>query len=172
MPTGYGRDRISLTFLSMSSGPHQVDDFSSCLSLPLRGSRFGGRRKLVFSSGFFAYMAMHCQYQCRALLGRMEKEDAGGWRRLNNICRLMLAREMGADVIICVDLSTGWKKKEEELKSPSAVVEQLIAGMMGQTKYRKNMWLKPIFALNLLSREGSRQPVSTGNRQSDNSEGS
>ena len=48
-----------------------------------------------------------------------------------------VAKEMGADVIICVDLSTGWKKKEE-LKSPSAVVEQLI-GMMGQTKYRKNM---------------------------------
>ena len=55
---------------------------------------------------------------------------------LNNL-PVDVAREMGADVIICVDLSTGWKKKEE-LKSPSAVVEQLI-GMMGQTKYRKNM---------------------------------
>ena len=43
---------------------------------------------------------------------------------------------MGAEVIICVDLSTGWKAREE-LKSVSTVVDQLI-GIMGQQKYRKN----------------------------------
>lgn len=41
---------------------------------------------------------------------------------LNNL-PVDVAKEMGADVIICVDLSTGWKKKEE-LKSASSVVEQ------------------------------------------------
>ena len=55
---------------------------------------------------------------------------------LNNL-PVDVAKEMGADVIICVDLSTGWKKKEE-LKSASSVVERLIS-MMGQNGCRKNM---------------------------------
>lgn len=54
---------------------------------------------------------------------------------LNNL-PVDVVREMGADIVICVDLSTGWKKKEE-LNSASAVVDQLI-GIMGQKKYRKN----------------------------------
>lgn len=139
LPTGYvkGQNIFNL-FSKLTVGYHQVDDFSNlpisyrCVAVDLVDGK-----EVVFSSGSLP-MAMRASMSIPGVFAPVEWKgkmlvDGGA---LNNL-PVDVAREMGADVIICVDLSTGWKKKEE-LKSPSAVVEQLIA-MMGQTKYRKNM---------------------------------
>ena len=139
LPAGYvkGQNIFNL-FSKLTVGYHQVDDFSN-LPIPFRcvAVDLVDGKEVVFSSGSLP-MAMRASMSIPGVFAPVEWKgkmlvDGGA---LNNL-PVDVAREMGADVIICVDLSTGWKKKEE-LKSPSAVVEQLI-GMMGQTKYRKNM---------------------------------
>ena len=138
LPTGYvkGQNIFNL-FSKLTVGYHQVDDFSN-LPIPFRcvAVDLVDGKEVVFSSGSLP-MAMRASMSIPGVFAPVEWKgkmlvDGGA---LNNL-PVDVAKEMGADVIICVDLSTGWKKKEE-LKSPSAVVEQLI-GMMGQTKYRKN----------------------------------
>ena len=139
LPAGYvkGQNIFNL-FSKLTVGYHQVDNFSN-LPIPFRcvAVDLVDGKEVVFSSGSLP-MAMRASMSIPGVFAPVEWKgkmlvDGGA---LNNL-PVDVAREMGADVIICVDLSTGWKKKEE-LKSPSAVVEQLI-GMMGQTKYRKNM---------------------------------
>ena len=139
LPTGYvkGQNIFNL-FSKLTVGYHQVDDFSN-LPIPYRcvAVDLVDGKEEVLSSGSLP-LAMRASMSIPGVFAPVEWKgkmlvDGGA---LNNL-PVDVAREMGADVIICVDLSTGWKKKEE-LKSPSAVVEQLI-GMMGQTKYRKNM---------------------------------
>ena len=139
LPTGYvkGQNILNL-FSKLTVGYHQVDDFSN-LPIPYRcvAVDLVEGKEVVFSSGSLP-LAMRASMSIPGVFAPVEWKgkmlvDGGA---LNNL-PVDVAKEMGADVIICVDLSTGWKKKEE-LKSPSAVVEQLI-GMMGQTKYRKNM---------------------------------
>ena len=138
LPTGYvkGQNIFNL-FSKLTVGYHQVDDFSN-LPIPYRcvAVDLVDGKEEVLSSGSLP-LAMRASMSIPGVFAPVEWKgkmlvDGGA---LNNL-PVDVAREMGADVIICVDLSTGWKKKEE-LKSPSAVVEQLI-GMMGQTKYRKN----------------------------------
>ena len=128
LPAGYvkGQNIFNL-FSKLTVGYHQVDDFSN-LPIPFRcvAVDLVDGKEVVFSSGSLP-MAMRASMSIPGVFAPVE------WNNLP----VDVAKEMGADVIICVDLSTGWKKKEE-LKSPSAVVEQLIS-MMGQTKYRKNM---------------------------------
>ena len=140
LPAGYvkGQNIFNL-FSKLTVGYHQVDNFSN-LPIPFRcvAVDLVDGKEVVFSSGSLP-MAMRASMSIPGVFALVEWKgkmlvDGGA---LNNL-PVDVAREMGADVIICVDLSTGWKKKKEELKSPSAVVEQLI-GMMGQTKYRKNM---------------------------------
>ena len=139
LPTGYvkGQNIFNL-FSKLTVGYHQVDDFSN-LPIPYRcvAVDLVDGKEEVLSSGSLP-LAMRASMSIPGVFAPVEWKgkmlvDGGA---LNNL-PVDVAREMGADVIICVDLSTGWKKKED-LKSPSAVVEQLI-GMMGQTKYRKNM---------------------------------
>ena len=138
LPTGYvkGQNIFNL-FSKLTVGYHQVDDFSN-LPIPYRcvAVDLVDGKEVVFSSGSLP-MAMRASMSIPGVFAPVEWNgmmlvDGGA---LNNL-PVDVAREMGADVIICVDLSTGWKKKEE-LKSASSVVDQLIA-MMGQTKYRKN----------------------------------
>ena len=138
LPTGYvkGQNIFNL-FSKLTVGYHQVDDFSN-LPIPYRcvAVDLVDGKEVVFSSGSLP-MAMRASMSIPGVFAPVEWKgkmlvDGGA---LNNL-PVDVAREMGADVIICVDLSTGWKKKEE-LKSASSVVDQLIA-MMGQTKYRKN----------------------------------
>ena len=138
LPTGYvkGQNIFNL-FSKLTVGYHQVDDFSN-LPIPFRcvAVDLVDGKEVVFSSGSLP-MAMRASMSIPGVFAPVEWKgkmlvDGGA---LNNL-PVDVAREMGADVIICVDLSTGWKKKEE-LKSASSVVDQLIA-MMGQTKYRKN----------------------------------
>ena len=138
LPTGYvkGQNIFNL-FSKLTVGYHQVDDFSN-LPIPYRcvAVDLVEGKEVVFSSGSLP-LAMRASMSIPGVFAPVEWNgmmlvDGGA---LNNL-PVDVAREMGADVIICVDLSTGWKKKEE-LKSASSVVDQLIA-MMGQTKYRKN----------------------------------
>ena len=138
LPTGYvkGQNIFNL-FSKLTVGYHQVDDFSN-LPIPFRcvAVDLVEGKEVVFSSGSLP-LAMRASMSIPGVFAPVEWNgmmlvDGGA---LNNL-PVDVAREMGADVIICVDLSTGWKKKEE-LKSASSVVDQLIA-MMGQTKYRKN----------------------------------
>ena len=139
LPTGYvkGQNIFNL-FSKLTVGYHQVDDFSN-LPIPFRcvAVDLVEGKEVVFSSGSLP-MAMRASMSIPGVFAPVEWKgkmlvDGGA---LNNL-PVDVAKEMGADVIICVDLSTGWKKKEE-LKSASSVVEQLIS-MMGQNKYRKNM---------------------------------
>lgn len=138
LPTGYvtGQNIINL-FSKLTVGYHHVDDFST-LPIPFRcvAVDLVEGREVTLSSGSLP-MAMRASMSIPGVFAPVEWHgmmlvDGGA---LNNL-PVDVVRDMGADIVICVDLSTGWKKKEE-LKSASAVVDQLI-GIMGQTKYRKN----------------------------------
>lgn len=138
LPTGYvtGQNIVNL-FSKLTVGYHQVDDFST-LPIPFRCVTVDlvEGQEVVLSSGSLP-MAMRASMSIPGVFAPVEWDgmmlvDGGA---LNNL-PVDVVREMGADIVICVDLSTGWKKKEE-LKSASAVFDQLV-GIMGQIKYRKN----------------------------------
>ena len=138
LPTGYlkGQNILNL-FSKLTVGYHHVDDFST-LPIPYRcvAVDLVDGKEVVLSSGSLP-MAMRATMSIPGVFAPVEWNgmmlvDGGA---LNNL-PVDVVRDMGADVVICVDLSTGWKKKED-LKSASSVVDQLI-GIMGQTKYRKN----------------------------------
>ena len=138
LPTGYlkGQNILNL-FSKLTVGYHHVDDFST-LPIPYRcvAVDLVDGKEVVLSSGSLP-MAMRATMSIPGVFAPVEWNgmmlvDGGA---LNNL-PVDVVRDMGADVVICVDLSTGWKKKED-LKSASSVVDQLI-GIMGQNKYRKN----------------------------------
>ena len=138
LPTGYvtGQNIVNL-FSKLTVGYHQVEDFSKlpipfcCVTVDLVAGR-----EVVLASGSLP-MAMRASMSIPGVFAPVEWDNMllvdGG--ALNNL-PVDVVRDMGAEVIICVDLSTGWKAREE-LKSVSTVVDQLI-GIMGQQKYRKN----------------------------------
>lgn len=138
LPTGYvtGQNIINL-FSKLTVGYHHVDDFST-LPIPFRcvAVDLVEGQEVILSSGSLP-MAMRASMSIPGVFAPVDWNgmtlvDGGA---LNNL-PVDVVREMGADIVVCVDLSTGWKKKEE-LNSASAVVDQLI-GIMGQKKYRKN----------------------------------
>lgn len=138
LPTGYvkGQNLVNL-FSKLTVGYHHVDDFSK-LPIPFRcvAVDLVEGKEVVLSSGSLP-MAMRASMSIPGAFAPVEWNgmmlvDGGA---LNNL-PVDVVKDMGADVVICIDLSTGWKKKED-LKSASSVVDQLI-GIMGQTKYRKN----------------------------------
>ena len=138
LPSGYvkGQNVVNL-FSKLTVGYHHVDDFST-LPIPFRCVAIDlvDGKEVVLSSGSLP-MAMRASMSIPGVFAPVEWNgmmlvDGGA---LNNL-PVDVVKEMGADIIICVDLSTGWKKKED-LKSASAVVDQLI-GIMGLSKYRKN----------------------------------
>lgn len=138
LPTGYvrGQNLVNL-FSKLTVGYHHVDDFST-LPIPYRcvAVDLVEGKEVVLSSGSLP-LAMRATMSIPGVFAPVEWNgmmlvDGGA---LNNL-PVDVARNMGADVVICIDLSTGWKKKDD-LKSASSVVDQLI-GIMGQTKYRKN----------------------------------
>ena len=138
LPTGYvrGQNIVNL-FSKLTVGYHHVDDFST-LPIPFRcvAVDLVDGKEVVLSSGSLP-VAMRASMSIPGVFAPVEWDgmmlvDGGA---LNNL-PVDVAREMGADVVVCVDLSTGWKKKED-LKSASSVIDQLI-GIMGQAKYRKN----------------------------------
>ena len=138
LPSGYvnGLNILNL-FSKLTVGYHHVDDFSS-LPIPFRcvAVDLVEGKEVVLSSGSLP-MAMRATMSIPGVFAPIEWNgmmlvDGGA---LNNL-PVDVVREMGADIVICVDLSTGWKKKDD-LKSAASVVDQLI-GIMGQPKYRKN----------------------------------
>jgi len=138
LPTGYvtGQNIVNL-FSKLTVGYHRVEDFSQ-LPIPFRCVTVDlvEGREVVLSSGSLP-LAMRASMSIPGMFAPVEWDgmllvDGGA---LNNL-PVDVVRDMGAEVIICVDLSTGWKAREE-LKSVSSVVDQLIS-IMGQQKYRKN----------------------------------
>ena len=138
LPTGYvtGQNIVNL-FSKLTVGYHQVEDFSQ-LPIPFRCVTVDlvKGREVVLSSGSLP-LAMRASMSIPGVFAPVEWDDMllvdGG--ALNNL-PVDVVRDMGSEVIICIDLSTGWKSREE-LKSVSTVVDQLIS-IMGQQKYRKN----------------------------------
>ena len=127
LPSGYvkGQNVVNL-FSKLTVGYHHVDDFST-LPIPFRCVAIDlvDGKEVVLSSGSLP-MAMRASMSIPGVFAPVEWNgmmlvDGGA---LNNL-PADVVKEMGADIIICVDLSTGWKKKED-LKSASAVVDQLI----------------------------------------------
>lgn len=127
LPSGYvkGQNVVNL-FSKLTVGYHHVDDFST-LPIPFRCVAIDlvDGKEVVLSSGSLP-MAMRASMSIPGVFAPVEWNgmllvDGGA---LNNL-PVDVVKEMGADIIICVDLSTGWKKKED-LKSASAVVDQLI----------------------------------------------
>lgn len=138
LPTGYlsGQNIVNL-FTKLTVGYHHVSDFST-LPIPFRcvAVDLVEGREVVLSSGSLP-LAMRATMSIPGVFAPVEWEgmmlvDGGA---LNNL-PVDVVRGMGADVVISVDLSTGWKKKQD-LTSATSVVDQLV-GIMGQAKYRKN----------------------------------
>lgn len=138
LPTGYIAGQNIVNFLSnLTVGYHQVEDFSK-LPIPFRCVTVDliEGKEFVLSSGSLP-LAMRASMSIPGVFAPVEWNgkmlvDGGA---LNNL-PVDVVRDMGADVVICVDLSTGWRTKEE-LKSVSAVADQLI-NIMGQDKYKQN----------------------------------
>lgn len=109
LPTGYvkGQNIFNL-FSKLTVGYHQVDDFSN-LPIPYRcvAVDLVEGKEMVFSSGSLP-LAMRASMSIPGVFAPVEWKgkmlvDGGA---LNNL-PVDVAKEMGADVIICVDLSTG-----------------------------------------------------------------
>ena len=138
LPSGYvtGQNIVNL-FSKLTVGYHRVEDFST-LPIPFRCVAIDlvEGQEVVLSSGSLP-MAMRASMSIPGVFAPVDWNgmmlvDGGA---LNNL-PVDVVRDMGADVVICVDLSTGWRKREE-LKSATGVLDQLI-NIMGQTKYRQN----------------------------------
>lgn len=138
LPTGYLVGQNIVNFLSnLTVGYHQVEDFST-LPIPFRCVTVDliEGKEVVLSSGSLP-LAMRASMSIPGVFAPVEWNgkmlvDGGA---LNNL-PVDVVRSMGADVVICVDLSTGWRKKEE-LKSVSDIADQLI-NIMGLNKYKQN----------------------------------
>lgn len=131
-----GQNILNL-FSKLTVGYHSVDHFSD-LPIPFRcvAVDIVEGKEVVLDSGSLP-LAMRASMSIPGVFSPVEWNgmllvDGGA---LNNL-PVDVVKEMGADVVICIDLSTGWHSKEE-LKSASTVLDQLV-GIMGQPKYRSN----------------------------------
>ena len=150
LPTGYvAGQNITNLFSSLTVGYHQVDDFSQ-LPIPFRcvAVNLVDGSECVLSSGSLP-QAMRASMSIPGVFAPVELDgklliDGGA---LNNL-PVDVVRQMGADVVICVDLNTGLKDVGE-IKSLTGVVNRLI-DIMGQTKYNQNkpdasLYINPSF---------------------------
>ena len=115
LPTGYlkGQNILNL-FSKLTVGYHHVDDFST-LPIPYRcvAVDLVDGKEVVLSSGSLP-MAMRATMSIPGVFAPVEWNgmmlvDGGA---LNNL-PVDVVRDMGADVVICVDFSTVLKKKED-----------------------------------------------------------
>ncbi|MCI1683975.1 MAG: patatin-like phospholipase family protein [Bacteroides sp.] len=137
-PTGYvvGQNVVNL-FSRLTVGYHQMDSFKklpipfSCVTVDILSGK-----EVVLSSGSLP-MAMRASMSIPGAFVPVEWNDMmlidGGV--LNNF-PVDIARKMGADIVIGIDLSNGWKNKDE-LTSIPAVLDQIIS-IMGREKYKVN----------------------------------
>lgn len=138
MPAGYvvGQNIVNL-FSRLTVGYHQMDSFNklpipfACVTVDLLSGK-----EIVLSSGSLP-MAMRASMSIPGAFVPVEWNDMmlidGGV--LNNF-PIDVARRMGADIIIGIDLSNGWKDKDK-LTSIPAVLDQIIS-IMGREKYKEN----------------------------------
>lgn len=145
LPTGYFKGQNVVNLLTkLTVGYHNVSDFST-LPIPFRcvAVDLVDGKEVVLSSGSLP-MAMRSSMSIPGVFAPVELNDMmlvdGG--AINNL-PVDVVKEMGADIVICVDLSNGLKTKEE-LNSASSVVEQLIS-IMGQAKYLENKSMADIY---------------------------
>lgn len=126
------------TFANYTYGYHDILDFSQfqipflCIAADLETGK-----EVVMTEGFLPY----CMRASMSIPGAFQPQLING-----NLCidggiinnfPVDRVREMGADIIIGVDLSTGLKSKED-LKSFGDVMGQLIS-VVGIEKYEKNL---------------------------------
>lgn len=138
LPTGYvvGQNIVNL-FSRLTVGYHQMDSFQdlpipfACVTVDILSGK-----EIVLSSGSLP-MAMRASMSIPGAFVPVEWEDRllidGGV--LNNF-PVDIARKMGADIIIGIDLSSGWKDRDK-LRSIPSVLEQII-NIMGREKYKVN----------------------------------
>lgn len=124
-------------FAKLTVGYHDMESFSD-LPIPFRCVTVDivEGKEVVLDSGSLP-LAMRASMSIPGAFAPVEWNgmllvDGGA---LNNL-PVDVAKEMGAEIIICVDLSTGWREKEA-LKSATTVLDQLF-GIMAQPKYRTN----------------------------------
>lgn len=139
LPTGYvmGQNATNL-FSNLTIGYHQVDLFTklpipfTCVAVDIVTGK-----EVELSSGSLP-MAMRASMSIPGVFAPVEWDKMllvdGGV--LNNF-PADVARNMGADIIIGVDLSNGWKNRDK-LTSIPALVDQMIS-IMGKEKYQKNL---------------------------------
>lgn len=138
LPTGYqnGQNLVNL-FSKLTVGYHEPRDFSQ-LPIPFRcvAVDLVTGRERVLSSGSLPE-AMRASMSIPGVFTPVDSANAllvdGG--ALNNF-PVDVVREMGADVVIGVDLSNGLLERDE-LNSVAGVLRQLI-NIMGREKYERN----------------------------------
>lgn len=128
---------ITNLFSRLTVGYHQMDSFSR-LPIPFTcvATDLVSGREVDISAGSLP-LAMRASMSIPGVFSPVEKDGMllidGG--TLNNF-PVDVVRRMGADVVIGVDLSTGWKEKDE-YRSFRDMLNQLI-NIMGQAKYKEN----------------------------------
>lgn len=124
-------------FSDMTIGYHDVASFDSlpipfaCVAVDLVSGR-----AIVLNKGSLP-LAMRASMSIPGVFAPVETDgmvlvDGGA---LNNL-PTNVVRDMGADIIIGVDLSNGWKSAEQ-VKSMTGMIDQL-TNIMGEENYRKN----------------------------------
>src|SRR5574344_2604359 len=131
-------------FSNMTIGYHNVSSFDN-LPIPFKCVAVDvvSGKEVVLSSGSLP-LAMRSSMSIPGVfspveMGNMLLIDGGA---LNNFPADVVKR-MGADIIIGIDLSTGWKKKEE-LGSMSNILNQLL-NVMGEDKYLQNKKIPDLY---------------------------
>jgi NTE family protein len=131
-------------FSNMTIGYHDVPSFNdlpipfACVAVDVVAGK-----EVVLSSGSLP-LAMRSSMSIPGVFSPVEKGNMllidGG--TLNNFPSDVV-KKMGADIIIGIDLSTGWKKKEE-LGSMSNILNQLL-NVMGEDKYLQNKKIPDLY---------------------------
>ncbi len=137
-PTGFVEGQnITNLFSKLTTGYHNVDSFSN-LPIPFAcvAVNIVDGTEVILNSGSLP-LAMRSSMSIPGVFSPVEKDgmlliDGGA---LNNF-PVDVVKDMGADIIIGIDLSTGWKSREE-LKSLGSIINQII-DIMGKDKYKAN----------------------------------
>lgn len=131
-------------FSNMTIGYHNVSSFDN-LPIPFKCVAVDvvSGKEVVLSSGSLP-LAMRSSMSIPGVFSPVEMGDMllvdGG--TLNNF-PADIVKQMGADIIIGIDLSTGWKKKEE-LGSMTNMLNQLL-NVMGEDKYVQNKKIPDLY---------------------------
>ena len=145
IPNGYvtGQNILNL-YTNLTTGYHQVDNFMD-LPIPFRCVTtdivYGNQINL--SSGSLP-VAMRSTMSIPGVFIPVSRDsmlliDGGA---LDNF-PVDVVRDMGADIIIGIDLTTGWKTKKELSTLPN-MVSQLI-NIMGERKYHENRYATNLY---------------------------